>query len=100
MWMEPARITGEQIAKEHPDWFPEYIKGNHISSGFLDFSNPEAVSWVEQQVIHVISDYKLDLFRVDYNTDSAICSISATKADEPNAAHTATSWAFTVCTAG
>lgn len=71
MWMEPARIAGEQIAKEHPGWFPEYIKGNHLSSGFLDFSNPEAVNWVEQQVIHVISDYKLDLFRVDYNTDSS-----------------------------
>ncbi len=69
MWMEPARVTYDKIAKEHPDWFPEYINGNHASC-FLDYSNPDAVKWAEEQAAHVISDYKLDLFRIDYNIDT------------------------------
>lgn len=69
MWMESERAWNDELVKAHPDWFPKYINRTP-SLGFLDFSNPEAVKWAEEQAARVITDYKLDLFRIDYNTDA------------------------------
>ncbi len=69
MWMEPARASADALRGEHPDWFPTYPNGSRASF-FLDYSNPEAVAWAEEQIAHVITDYRLDLFRIDYNVDA------------------------------
>ena len=34
---------------------------------YLDLTNPQVLEWCEQQTSHVISDYGIKLFRVDYN---------------------------------
>jgi len=46
--------------KQHPDWFipPYYL---------VDMTNSAAVEFVHQQIRHMIQDYKIDLFRLDYN---------------------------------
>ncbi len=70
LWMEPDRIgTQAPIYKEHPDWFvkPAYTQ---TEEGFLDFTNPEAAAWVESEITRAITDYKLDLFRIDCNVGS------------------------------
>lgn len=69
MWMESERLTYAPLCQAHPDWFPNRIDGKQAEF-FLDFSNPQVVEWVEAQIAHVISDYKLDMFRVDYNVNN------------------------------
>lgn len=70
LWMESERLgANAKICKEHPEWFKKRPFGETIP-GFIDFTNPEAVAWVESEIARIISDYKLDLFRVDYNINS------------------------------
>ncbi len=70
MWVEIERI-GEKspVRKEHPDWFLVDIFGDMSNAGFLDFSNPEVAAWAESELARIITEYQLELFRVDYNID-------------------------------
>lgn len=52
--------THSAMYKQHPDWFiPPYA--------LVDMTNPEAVAYVHQQIRRMVQDYKIDLFRLDYN---------------------------------
>jgi alpha-galactosidase len=52
--------THSAMYKQHPDWFiPPYA--------LIDMTNPEAVDFVHQQIRKMVQDYKVDLFRLDYN---------------------------------
>lgn len=67
VWMEAERIGNQtEIFKTHPEWSTRRIEGDS-SGGFLDFTNPEAAKWAEDEAARIISEFKLDLFRVDYN---------------------------------
>lgn len=70
MWMESERV-GEKSScyEEHPDWFTRH-PFHETTPGFLDFTNPEAAAWAEEEIVRVITEYKLDLFRIDYNLGS------------------------------
>ena len=48
------------IYKQHPEWFiPPYA--------LVDMTNSEAVDFLHQQIKRMVEDYKIDLFRLDYN---------------------------------
>jgi alpha-galactosidase len=70
MWMEPERIgTLSNIFSEHPDWMMKDYRGQNVrgNPGLLDLGNPTVAHWVEEQITHVIVDYQVDFFRLDYN---------------------------------
>lgn len=70
LWMEPERIgTMAANYQEHPDWF---IKQPFLQTqqGMLDFTNPKVVAWVESEITRVITEYRVDLFRIDSNVGS------------------------------
>ncbi len=70
LWMESERLGADaKICREHPEWFKKRPFGKTVP-GFIDFTNPEAGTWVESEVARIIEDYQLDLFRVDYNINS------------------------------
>lgn len=48
--------------KQHPDWFFPNFKN------IVDLTKPEAAAHVEAQLSRMVQDYKLDLYRHDYNT--------------------------------
>ena len=48
--------------KEHPDWFLPNFKN------IVDLTKPEVAAHVEAQLSRMIEDFKLDLYRHDYNT--------------------------------
>ncbi len=50
-----------------PDW-RSYNAFNEQTERFIDFTNEEAARWCEKELERVITEYKLDLLRVDYNT--------------------------------
>ncbi len=69
MWAEIERL-GEYspVFTEHPEWRLKTIYGKQIG-GILDMTNPEAAAWAENELARFITEYKLDLLRVDYNVD-------------------------------
>ncbi|MBR4866030.1 MAG: alpha-galactosidase, partial [Clostridia bacterium] len=70
LWVEIERL-GEysQVYKDHPDWRAKNIYGEYCQekNGFLDFTNPAAAAWAEEELARIIAEYKLDMLRVDYN---------------------------------
>lgn len=70
MWVEIERL-GEycDILKNKPEWRAKNVYGEfwQPKNGFLDFTNPEAAQWAEDELARMIEEYKMDLFRVDYN---------------------------------
>ena len=54
--------------KEHPDWLADNVFGEQARR-FMDFTVPEAARWAEDELARIITEYRLDLLRVDYNTD-------------------------------
>ena len=54
------------INKNNPDWRGSDIFGNR-SANYLDMSNPEVAAWAENELARIITEYKLDLLRVDHN---------------------------------
>ncbi len=70
MWVEIERIGARSnIFTEKPEWrVPNVYGGPWRDIQFLlDFTNPEAAQWAEDELARIITEYKLDLLRVDYN---------------------------------
>ncbi len=55
-----------KIISEKSDWRGSDIFGNQ-SRNYIDMSNPEVAEWAENELARIITDYKLDLLRVDHN---------------------------------
>jgi alpha-galactosidase len=55
--------------EEKPEWRAKNTFGEQTDR-FIDFTNEEAATWCEAELERVITEYKLDLLRVDYNTSS------------------------------
>ncbi len=67
LWVDIENLGSEcDIFKEHPEWRSKTILGNQ-SGNLLDMSIPEAAEWAENELVRIISEYKLDLLRVDHN---------------------------------
>ena len=55
-----------QAAKDHPEWLSKcYVNGAENSQ--LNMALPEAAAWAEAELSRVIEEYKIDIFRLDYN---------------------------------
>jgi alpha-galactosidase len=69
LWLDFERIgRASKIVKDHPNWQLTQF-GQVSGGGLVDFTNPEVANYFEAKLIEVIERYKLDLFRLDYNTD-------------------------------
>ncbi len=56
------------LHETHPEWFSVNPFGEP-SPKYLDFSIPEVAEWAESELARIITEYKLDLLRVDHNVD-------------------------------
>ena len=54
------------INKNKPEWRGSDIFGTR-SRNYLDMSNPAVALWAENELARIITEYKLDLLRVDHN---------------------------------
>ena len=52
----------------HPEWLSVDPLGER-SSKFMDLSVPECAEWCENELSRIITEYELDLLRVDHNVD-------------------------------
>ena len=64
-WMEPeCASAGSDIMHEHPDWF---LRGK--GSYFLDFTNPDAYSYIFNKTAELIERYGAKYIKFDFNAD-------------------------------
>lgn len=71
LWLDIERIGHmSRLFATHPDWAIRDMKGEYTT--LLDFSNPEVAEWAENELARVLTEYKVDLFRLDYNIDGKV----------------------------
>lgn len=71
LWVEIERLgTYSDAYKAHPQWRLRDTYGTQTAE-FLDFTNPEAAAWAENELARIITEYRLDLLRVDYNVPAS-----------------------------
>ena len=70
LWLDLERLgKASKASKEHPEWISKcYVNGKENSQ--LNMAIPEAAAWAESELSRVIEEYKIDLFRLDYNLDN------------------------------
>ncbi len=69
MWVD-IESAGKycNLHNTHPEWFTTNPFGE-TSGKYLDMSIPEVAEWAESELARIITEYKLDLLRVDHNVD-------------------------------
>lgn len=67
LWLDLERLGSDSAAaKAHPEWISVRYKDGKKKSQ-LNMAIPEAAAWAESELTRVIDEYKIDLFRLDYN---------------------------------
>ncbi|MCL5995452.1 MAG: alpha-galactosidase [Chloroflexi bacterium] len=70
LWLEPEAVTRtSKLYREHADWVLSTDDGREVGSfGLgLNLANPDAAKYVEDSIVAVIRDFKLDFYKTDYN---------------------------------
>lgn len=71
LWHEPECLMSEsRTGKEHPDWFLCSDEGRRIEN-MLNLGHPDAAKHFEEEVVRIVRDFKLDFYKLDYNTNPA-----------------------------
>jgi alpha-galactosidase len=67
LWHEAEAIAPKsRLAAEHPDWVLSTDDGRPCGAT-LNLAHPDAARFVEETVVHLIRDYRLDFYKLDYN---------------------------------
>lgn len=67
LWVDIETLGRKSgMFEKHPEWRSKTLIGNQ-SNNLMDFSIPEAADWAESELTRIITEYKLDLLRVDHN---------------------------------
>jgi alpha-galactosidase len=65
LWFEPERVRPNTwLSNEHPDWL---IGEPENPNKLLDLGNPEALDWLINHVDKLIKEYKVNIYRQDFN---------------------------------
>lgn len=69
LWMDAERLgCRSRMAQEHPEWIIRRWNTDEDRS-LINMADPDACAWVEGQIAHLVEDYGIELFRLDYNID-------------------------------
>lgn len=68
VWTEVESVgSNSTLRREHPDWLLRH-NGEPVAGGrALDLSKLEVADWVESEIARMITEYELDMFRIDHN---------------------------------
>jgi len=69
LWVEiECAGAASELLKEHPDWALKNGAVGVTGGRQLDLAKKEVAEWVESEITRIVEEYKIDLFRLDYNT--------------------------------
>jgi alpha-galactosidase len=88
LWVEIECVTpNSPLGKEHPDW---YLRdGDRLLSGrgVLNLGHPQALAWVKSVIDRLVTTYRLDYIKMDFNTDPALDSERFAGGSDPLHSH-------------
>jgi len=68
VWLEAEAMSEDtRMYKEHPDWELTTDDGRRLPSLAPNMADPEVIKHVEDAVFHVVRDFGVDFFKLDYN---------------------------------
>jgi alpha-galactosidase len=68
LWIEAEAVTStSRLYKDHPDWVLTTDDGRKVGNLALNLGKPKVAQYVEDSIVRVIRDFKLDFFKLDYN---------------------------------
>ena len=68
LWMDADRIGPASRAwQEHEDWIAKNYDGKRSENGLLNLAEDEVAAWMEREIRFLLDNYRLDMFRLDYN---------------------------------
>lgn len=68
LWMDADRIgPASKVWQEHEDWIAKNYDGKRSVNGLLNLAEDEVAAWMESEIRFLLDNYKLDMFRLDYN---------------------------------
>ena len=72
LWMDADRIgPASKVWQEHEDWVATNYNGKQSRAGLLNLAVHEITAWMDRQIRFLLDEYKLDMFRLDYNVGTA-----------------------------
>ena len=70
LWFEPERVTpNSRLAKEHPEWVLLPASDCRFKDSLYNLADPAALAWMTNHLSKCISNWGIDVFRVDFNID-------------------------------
>ncbi len=70
LWFEPERIMeGSELWREHPEFQLSY--SGRDDENMLNLADPACLAWLIDRVDGLIKDYKIDIYRQDFNFNPA-----------------------------
>ena len=67
LWFEPERVTSNSlVAKEHPEWVMHH-PGEAAWGALFNLGDPAANKWITEYFSKCISDWGIDVLRIDFN---------------------------------
>ncbi len=80
LWFEPERVRpGTFLHNEHPEWL---LPVEEMQDFMLDLGNPDAVKWLTDHVCSLINEYKINIYRQDFNHHQPIHAWERAEADD------------------
>lgn len=68
LWSEIEAVGWEsQLIKEHSDW--QIMRHGNVCAGTLDLSRDDVEKWITDEILRMIDEYDVDLWRIDHNKD-------------------------------
>jgi len=87
LWVEIESVNiNSDIAKQHPEWFLENAQV-HTERRVLDFGKKEVLDHVKAVIDNLMTLYKLDYIKMDFNTYPSKSSEGYKGADDPLYGH-------------
>jgi alpha-galactosidase len=84
LWVEiECASPASPVAKAHPDWFLRAGNRQVSDRAALDFGKPEVVAWAKSVIDDLMSRYKLDYLKMDFNTDMGVDGEQETDGKDP-----------------
>ena len=84
LWVEIENASlNSPVGKEHPDWYLRDGQKRLSNRGTLDFGNPQVLAWAESEIDRLVTTYKLDYLKMDFNTDPACDSEKFAHREDP-----------------
>ena len=93
MWVEIENANFDSpVGKAHPQWYLRDAGklasdrgrwGLNDKRACLDFGNPEVLGWAKTEIDRIVTTYKLDYIKMDFNTNLKVDSEKYTEQPDP-----------------